>query len=160
MAAFVLGTLTAQAQDGYVVPEKPRYLGKGRVLYEGRTLNRPNEISRALVESSPDVDARLRSYRTLYGVSNALGYVGGFGLGYGLSSVLTQNFGNRQRFGPGLLIGGIGAFGLGLLLQSQAHRALSQAIDLYNQPPAPTLLFVPLLGRQNGQTTVGVAMRF
>lgn len=159
---FLLSALTVQAQD--VAPvysqEKPRYLGSGRVSYEGRTLRRPGEIEMALADIPPEAQGRFRTYRTLHGVGNAFGYLGGFGVGYGLSSVLTRSLGNRETIGPGVLIAGAGLLGLGFLLQSLSHRALRQTIDLYNQQPAPTVSFVPVVGWQAGQTTLGVGVRF
>ncbi len=160
LAACVLGTLTTHAQDAYAAPGKPRYLGNGRVSYESRTLRRPNEIQMALVETTPEVDARFRTYRTLNGMGNAFGYVGGFGLGYGLSALITQGFGSRQRGGSALLLSGLGAMGLGLLLNGQANRSLKQAIDLYDQQPTPTISFVPRLEWQPGRATLGIVVRF
>lgn len=126
------------------VPDEIQYSG-GKIFYQNRRVVKAREIgSILLTKPSPEMSQFVKKYKTNNGFATAFGFVGGFGVGYTLGTLIGGGKTNYAVLGTG-----IGGLLVAAIFDGSARSNLKQAVATYNEPwksPEPQPL-VPSLER-------------
>jgi hypothetical protein len=149
---FALSSLSSMAQGSDTLA-----FWKGGVVYQGKRYLKPAQIAPILLKKEDTQISHLFSkYKNNKGAGSVFGFLGGFGVGYSLSSSLIGG----GKFPTGLFAAGIGAMGIGLIFNGSANTSLKQAIHLYNGKQAGKAISLrPFIYQDYSITYIGMSVK-
>lgn len=130
---------------------------KGGVVYQGKRYMKPAQIVPIILKNEDtQINHFFSKYKNNRGAGSVFGFVGGFGIGYSLSSSLIGG----GKFPTGLFAAGVGATAIGLLFNGNANKSLKQAIHLYNGKQAgKEISFRPFMYQEYSITHIGFGIK-
>ena len=154
---LIVSIVKTYGQNQDSTSDSIQYVGNG-IIFKGITYKKPNDIRTILLKNpNQEVASLVESYKSNKGASSVLAFIGGFGIGWSLGSLIS-----KKDFNTGIFAGGAAALIIGIVLDGSANNHLKNAISNYNR----TLLdkkvsFVPIFYQSNNQQmNLGLAINF